>query len=73
MPPKLRLRDGAAQQSIRLPAAAAGAHAADALPAAEEGLRRVQARHGRHAQAVSRQCACIYDEHRNGGQSEGAS
>ena len=57
VPPGIRLRHGAAQPRGRLPPRAALVDAPDQVPAAEEGLRRLQARHGGHAQAVPRQHA----------------
>lgn len=57
MPSRIRVRDGLPQQAVRLPAASAYRHHADQVPAIEEGLRGVQAWHGRHAQAIPGQPA----------------
>lgn len=57
LPPNLRLRPNLPQHPGLMPAPAPPRNAPDALPAAEKGLRRVQAWHGGYAQALQGQSA----------------
>lgn len=54
MPPGIRLRHGLPQQGHRLPPRPPLLDAPNQVPAAQEGIRRMQARPGRHAQALPR-------------------
>lgn len=65
MPTRVRVRHGTTTHSSRLPALSSLRNPSDEMPTAQEGIRRLQARHDRHAQAIPRQPAHHLQESRD--------